>query len=139
MKRVSIGLLVLLMVCRNLAYPQGRVPHGDLSCMSSLELPTHGLLAARASSSGTVKASLQVGPRGSLSKTTFTSDDPILEREVQIALGLSVFGKRCAGRTLEVVFSFLLQDPPRYLTLPPAVGLFHQTNSSWNFHELSRT
>ena len=89
--------------------------------MSSLELPTHGLIAARAPRSGTVKAALQIGPGGALSNVEFTSDEPILEREVQVALNLSQFRKRCAGQRFEIVFSFELQDPPTDSILPPNV------------------
>ncbi len=51
----------------------------------------------------------------------FTSDDPALEREVQIALNLSKFKKSCAGRKFELVFSFELADPPADSVLPPDV------------------
>jgi hypothetical protein len=121
MRRTAVGLLIQLTVCCDLAYPQVAPPRADLSCVSSLELPTHGLLAARARQSGTVTASLQIGPGGSLAKSHFASDDPALEREVQIALNLSRFKKSCAGKKVEIIFSFELEDPPADSVLPPDV------------------
>ena len=93
----------------------------DLSCVSSLELPTRGLLAAGAWSSGTILALGQIGKRGQLSKLQLRGGNRGLQGEVRVAMSLSQFNARCEGRTVEFAFAFTLEDPPTDNIVPPVV------------------
>jgi hypothetical protein len=103
------------------AYGQNPVANFDLSCITSLELPTRGLLAARAGTSGTVRALAQIGSEGQLAKLDLLGDNSLLNGEVRVAMNLSNFAVRCKGRTLEFVFAFTLQEPPLDSITPPGV------------------
>ncbi len=123
--KVALGaLLTGLALCRSMP-AQSRDPMDGLRCVSSLELPTHGLFAARAPSSGTVSATFEVAPGGTVSKLQLSTEGPPhdeLGGEVRVALDGSRFAERCVGRHLTFVFSFTLQDdPPTDSILPPTV------------------
>lgn len=93
----------------------------DLACAVSLELPTRGLLAAGAGSSGVVEATLRIGDGGQPAEVKLTGGNGALQGEVRVALGLSTFAKECKGRDIQLVYSFELQDPPTDAIIPPAV------------------
>jgi hypothetical protein len=93
----------------------------DFSCISSLELPTRGLLAAGAGASGTVHVAAEIGKEGQLAKLTLTGGNPGLQGEVRVAMNLSRFAARCHYRTVGFVFAFTLQDPPTDSITPPGV------------------
>ena len=93
----------------------------DLSCISFLELPTRGLLAAGAGTSGTVHVAAEIGKEGQLSKLTLTGGNPGLQGEVRVAMNLSQFAVRCHDRTVGLVFAFTLEDPPTDSIIPPGV------------------
>jgi hypothetical protein len=93
----------------------------DFSCIDFLELPTRGLLAAGAGTSGTVRAVAQIGKEGQLSKLTLTGGNRGLRGEARVAMNLSRFAAKCQGRSVEVVFAFTLEDPPTDSIIPPGV------------------
>jgi hypothetical protein len=100
----------------------------DLSCVKFLHLPTHGILATYAQGSGTIYAEIHLGKRGELSRVLLTgSEDRALRGETDVAISMSKFAERCAGRTLHFVFSYILQDPPADSIIPPQV-LFSPPN-----------
>ena len=122
------GLSLCIGICTalSLASVQAQVApkKEDLSCVVSLDLPTHGILAARSPNPGTVHATLSIGREGKPTKILMTTDTPSpegLEAEVGIALRDSQFAPSCDGRQLEFFFAFSLQDPPVDSILPPAV------------------
>jgi hypothetical protein len=118
------GMVAICFLYCNTILAQQQRSSSDLSCITSLELPTHGFLAARAPNSGIVHASVEIGPEGRLSKVQLTTDSSMsegLEGEVRVALGDSHFAQRCVGRTLRFVLSFKLEDPPTDSILPPTV------------------
>ena len=117
---VRIMLVLSVGFCRVLI-AQDTAHGADLSCAASLELPTRGLLAARAGSSGTVAAVIRIGKGGKMSALRLTGKNEILKAEVRVAIGLSHFTPRCAGRSLRVEFGFTLEDPPTPSIIPPAV------------------
>lgn len=118
--RLTSLFLLGCCLCSFAARAQARESRVDLSCVTALELPTHGLLAARAPRSGTVHATIEIGPGGDISRINFASDSPTLEGEVRVALNLSRFSQHCAGRSVDFVFSFTLEDPPTDYILPPS-------------------
>jgi hypothetical protein len=91
------------------------------SCIKSLELPTRGLLAARAGTSGTVGAVVFVGKDGKIEKLDLTGGNNILQAEVRVAMELSSFDGACQGKRIPLTFDFTLTDPPTDNILPPAV------------------
>lgn len=100
---------------------QGADARFDLSCVSSLELPTRGLLATMAEDSGTVSVSIEIGGAGRLSKLNVTGGNPALQGEARVAMNLSRFATACSGRTLEFKFTFKLENPPTDHIIPPGV------------------
>jgi len=93
----------------------------DLSCIASLALPTTGAFAARAGTSGTVRATITIGKGGELAKLDLDGKNPVLNAEVRVAMNMSAFVARCEDRTIAILFSFTLKDPMTDYILPPAV------------------
>jgi len=93
----------------------------DLSCFTSLLLPTTGAFAARAGASGIVQARFAIGKQGELSSLDISGENPVLNAEVRVALSLSQAAARCENRTVQLVFAFTLKDPMSDDILPPAV------------------
>jgi hypothetical protein len=100
---------------------QTRIAAADHSCVKSLELPTRGLLAARAGTSGTVHATGRIGEDGQLDKLDLTDANRILQGEVRVAMNLSKFDARCKGQSVEFIFAFTLEGPATDYIIPPAV------------------
>lgn len=92
-----------------------------LSCVASLELPTQGLFAARAATSGTVTAVISLDAGGRLAALKLTGNDEFLKGEVGVSLSGSRFTPKCRHRSVEVIYSFTLEDPATDLIIPPAV------------------
>lgn len=111
----------------------------DWSCVTSLELPTHGLIAARAGASGTVNAHLRLGKNGKVSELRLTGDSPALEGEVRVAIGLSRFAPRCKGRAIDLIFSFTLEDPLGDSIIPPRTRFFPPNRFDLVFRKLKPT
>src|SRR5689334_14616059 len=107
-----LALAALSLVFDGLFLGQERTLDRSLSCVASLELPTQGLLAARARSSGTVTALVRVGGEGHSSALELTGVDDLLKGEVRVALNLSRFAPECRGRSVQIVYAFTLEDPP---------------------------
>ena len=91
------------------------------SCIKSLELPTRGLMAARAGASGTVDAVVLVRTDGKIEKLDLTGGNNNLQAEVRVAMELSTFDSTCQGQRILLTFDFTLTDPPADNILPPAV------------------
>lgn len=117
MTRIAIVLSLFTLLLR----AQEPTADPDLSCFSSLELPTRGLFAAGAGTSGSVIAAAEIGRGGKLSKLRLTGGNPGLQGEVRVAMNLSQFAAKCHGQTVKVVFGFILEDPPIDHIIPPGV------------------
>lgn len=113
--------LGLLACCSGILFAQSQTSAGDLSCIESLELPTKGLLAARAQTSGVVRATISLGKEQKPDKVDLSGSDNLLTNEVRVAINLSRFSNHCAGRTLVLVFAFNLEEPAVDTVMPPAV------------------
>jgi hypothetical protein len=96
-------------------------PTADLSCVKSLDLPTHGIIASGSPESGVVTAEIQVGEKGDLADLRLSGGNQLLQGEVRVAIQLSTFAAQCKGRVLKFLFSFTLQEPATDSILPPAV------------------
>jgi len=117
---------ILLASCCAAALPllctaQGSMPLHELGCVGALELPTRSILSARAVTSGTVIVTVQVGIDGKAAQIDMLGESAALKGEVQVAMTLSTFLPKCAGKKLELVFAFKLEDPPSESILPPGV------------------
>ena len=113
--------MLLFMAFASAALGDEAAARVGLSCATSLELPTHGIMAAKAGTSGVVTAKIHIGEAGQVSDLQLSSDNRYLEGEVRVAIDLSKFAARCKRRVLELIFSFTLQDPPTDSIVPPAV------------------
>ena len=91
----------------------------DYSCVESLELPTRGLLASTAGTSGTVHAAVRIGKDGQINKLDLTGANRVLQAEVRVAMNLSKFAVQCEGKSLDFIFAFTLEDPATDHTIPP--------------------
>jgi hypothetical protein len=121
---MSLRVLVVAISCTALTpvvRAQDPGSRFDFSCIDFLELPTRGLLAAGAGTSGTVRAVAKIGKKGQLSKLTLTGGNRGLQGEVRVAMNLSRFAGKCQGRSVEFVFAFTLEDPPTDSIIPPGV------------------
>jgi len=118
---IKEAIVILALLC---VYPtKGRAEEGkgfDLSCVTSLDLPTHGFLAA-ASESGTVEVEIHLDGKTKAANVELRGGNPGLQGEVRAAIEMSKFGARCNGRVLKFVFAFTVQDPASDSILPPAV------------------
>lgn len=111
---------VLFMAAGPLLHGQGAA-NADLSCVDFLELPTRGVIAAAAGTSGVVRAVAHIGEQGRLSSLELDGGGTRLQGEVRVAINLSQFASKCHDRTVEFVFAFTLQGPPTDSILPPGV------------------
>jgi len=95
-------------------------PSAELTCVESLTLPTTGILAARASGSGTVKAIARIGAEGQLASLHLDGGDATLKWDVTAALEVSCFKPRCTGRkaAFEFAFTLLEDNPTDYIAAP---------------------
>ena len=117
---------ILLASCCAAALPllctaQASMPLHELGCVGALELPTRSILSSRAVTSGTVIVTVQVGIDGKAAQIDMLGESAALKGEVQVAMTLSTFLPKCAGKKLELVFAFKLEDPPSESILPPGV------------------
>ena len=103
------------------SYAQTTAPETDLSCVSSLHLPTVGFFAAGAGTSGTVEAVIHIAENDQPATVELSGGNPGLRGEVQVAMDLSHFKDSCPGRTVRIVFAFTLEDPAVDAILPPLV------------------
>lgn len=93
----------------------------ELACVTSLELPTRGFLAATSSSSGTVHARIEIGLSGRASRIELSGANPLLQGEVRVGLNQSRFSEKCSGKQVELLFQFTLEGSPTDTLRPPAV------------------
>lgn len=93
----------------------------DYSCTKSLELPTKGLFAAGAKTSGTIEAVVRISKDGLVDQLHLTGRDPDLQAEVRAVMSLSKFDSRCVGQSLKFVFAFTVEDPATDNIIPPRV------------------
>lgn len=122
MKSTIQNLLVMHALVASAIAAQGSTSIFDHSCISSLELPTRGLLAARSETSGIVHAVVHIGEEGHPSKVVLKGGNRGLQGEVRVAMKLSSFAPECRGRVMEFIFGFVLEDPPTDYLVPPAVS-----------------
>src|SRR5882724_993393 len=115
------ALAALSIALSSLLPGQGPALDRNLSCVASLELPTQGLFAARAATSGTVTALIRLDSSGRLAALQLTGSDEFLKADVSVSLNLSRFTTRCGNRNVEVIYSFTLEDPATDWIIPPAV------------------
>lgn len=111
----------LSMVASPVLHGQKPASNVDLSCVDYLELPTRGLIAAGAGSSGVVHAVARIGADGKLSDLRLDGGNRGLRGEVRVAMNLSKFAAKCLDRTMDFVFAFTLEDPPTDSIIPPGV------------------
>lgn len=124
MKLLLMGSIVLLM---RTGWPSAaRAQERDLSCIKELAVPAYNLSARRSVKGGTVTADVTIGPGGKVSAVDVMPPDPDLGDEVRAYMRSSKYSEECAGRKVEVKFTFLLEGGPE-LT-PPVFVRFRPPN-----------
>jgi hypothetical protein len=114
----------IILVCAfTVALVGAQTPSADnpLFCVNSLTLPTLGGFAARAGTSGTVRAKILIGEKGKLTRLDLDGKNSALNAEVEVAMNLSQFAEQCKNQTIALVFQFTLKDPPTDYIVPPVV------------------
>jgi hypothetical protein len=97
-------------------------PRASLSCVQSLFLPTTGRLAAHASGSGRVRATVTIGPKGDAVHLDTDGGDNFLKAEVMVAVEQSQFRTQCAGKKVVFDFDFtIVEEYPTDDVAPPLV------------------
>ena len=114
--------IALCVVSAAMLQAQTPASNTDLSCVRTLSLPTTGAFAARAGTSGSVRAAVAIGKKGEMARLDLDGENPVLNAEVRVAMSLSQFAERCENRTLILMFAFTLKDPMTDYIAPPAVS-----------------
>ena len=86
----------------------------NMSCIERLQMPVYPPLAAAARISGSVTATVLVASDGSVQ--TKVAGHSILSPAVEKAIRASAFRKTCGGKSIRLVFNFVLGerlDPDR--------------------------
>jgi outer membrane biosynthesis protein TonB len=80
----------------------------NMACVERLQLPVYPRLAATARISGSTTAKIAVASDGSFQANV--SGHPLLTAAVDHALRASSFHKSCGGKSVTLVFNFVLSD-----------------------------
>jgi len=108
----------------------------NVSCVERLQMPYYPPLADQARISGTVTATVSLGTDGSIQNTTMdmgaasTTAKRLFPPEVHKALRASGFHKGCGGKSVTLVFHFVLGEQSDPHGLPQAVS-FGYPNQFW--------
>ena len=92
----------------------------NLSCVERLEVPGYPRLAAQADLGLVISATVVLAPDATIQETKLTVAGPFEKRRslfapaVQSALARSTFQRACAGKSISLVFHFVLDDHPKY-------------------------
>jgi len=106
---VVVGLSVLFVA----VVPARSAEVGDLACIEEMVVPPYSFIARRAQQPGTVKATIRIGPNGSMAGLELNSPDKDLALEVETFVKLyTVFRADCNGKVVTLVFTFRLEGPP---------------------------
>jgi hypothetical protein len=120
-RNITLIMFAVAALSGGSAVAQGQAQGPSLACAASLELPTRGLLASGAGTSGVVEATVHIGSGGHPAEVKLTGGNGALQGEVRVALSLSTFAEDCEGRDIKLVYAFELQDPATDSIVPPAV------------------
>ncbi len=104
-------LLLILALCSWPALAQtNQEAESNMSCVERLQMPLYPGLAAAARVSGSVTATVVISANSS-NQTTFSSGShKLLSPAVDYALRASSFRKSCTGKSVILVFNFVLSD-----------------------------
>ena len=88
----------------------------NIACMERLEIPTYPALAEQARITGTVIATVALGPGATVTSISSASDHgkahPILVGSVEKSLRASKFATACAGKQVGLIFNFVIEGTP---------------------------
>lgn len=79
-------------------------------CVVNLALPRFGPVAESGGATGPVKALIQLGPGGKITNIAFKDGELGHHQEISGYLKMSEFAPSCAGKTVEILFSFRIDD-----------------------------
>jgi hypothetical protein len=106
-----------VLVLSSLALSQGTTADDtNASCIEKLQIPNYVPLARYGRLSGTFTVSVVLGPDATVQSissemvATFPQSKGIFIPAIEKALRSSVFARRCGGKTVKLVFQFVLGD-----------------------------
>jgi outer membrane biosynthesis protein TonB len=108
----------------------------NTQCIERLRMPVYPKLADAARISGSLTATVVLGPDGSIQNTVLdmglasATAKRMFPRAVEEALRASAFRKACGGRSVTLVFNFVLGEELDPNHLPQAVS-FGYPNRFW--------
>jgi hypothetical protein len=119
----------MLMACVGVAFAQpSQDAESNVSCVERLQMPVYPKLAEAARISGTVNATVVVPSDGPVQMKV--AGHSILAPAVEKALRASTFRKACSGKSVTLVFKFVLADEFDPDKLPQRVS-FGYPNQFW--------
>ncbi|HEV1287229.1 MAG TPA: hypothetical protein VNU44_18055 [Bryobacteraceae bacterium] len=99
----------------------------DLGCIREMSVPTYSHVARRSATGGTVRAVVTIGPSSKAGKIEISGAESNLAEEVRIILdGATSYEEGCAGKQVELIFTFRLQGDPEWT--PPVFVRFAPPN-----------
>lgn len=101
-----IRSFLLLTICAGIAYAQDT--ETNMQCVERLEMPVYPPLAKQARIAGTVTAVVAISSGGAAK--TMARGDALLTPAVEGAIRASMFRKACAGKSVTLVFHFVVGD-----------------------------
>ncbi len=121
-------LLTFALCCWPALAQSNQAEDSNMSCVERLQMPVYPRLAEQARISGSVTATVVVAPDGSLQ--TKAAGHPILAPAVEKAIRASAFRTYCAGKSVRLVFDFVLGEELDPDKLPQRVS-FSYPNQFW--------
>ena len=101
--------LLMLMACMGVAFAQSNQDtETNMSCVERLKMPLYPPLAAAARIPGTMTVAVVVASNGSIQ--TNIAGHPLLAEAVEKALRASTFRKTCGGKSVRLIFNFVIDE-----------------------------
>jgi hypothetical protein len=100
----------------------------NMACVERLQMPVYPKLAEAASIRGSITATVVISPTGSIQSTL--SGHKLLSPAVEKALRASIFRKSCGGKSVTLLFNFVVGDGFDPEKLPQRIS-FGYPNEFW--------
>jgi len=108
------------------------VAESHASCIERLQMPAYPKLADAARVSGTLTATITLAPDGSIQNTVLEMGPrkSLFSKAVEEALRASTFRRSCAGKSVILIFHFVLATDLDKNSLPQTIS-FGYPNQFW--------
>ncbi|MGB6943435.1 MAG: hypothetical protein WA634_02045 [Silvibacterium sp.] len=123
--------VMILTACLGAAVAQpNQDADSNMSCVERLQMPLYPPLAVQARISGSVTATVAVGSSSSVQTTLSRGAHDLLNSAVEGALHSSTFRKTCIGKSVTLVFNFVIDEKLRPGRFPQRAS-FGYPNQFW--------